>query len=357
MLLRRFCLAFVFCLASVSSALAQNWSFDARSIALGSVSGKDNLASRMVDEQRHYKSIVIPLGLFQVLRDFDRFKPESDEFDLVRAIEYSASPLHYQFGRDQESASGTESVHRHPERDRQPRPERLSRLQAGETARGRRSGQPVVGRDDPRQRRARAVRSRASIVGAGPYLSMRERWPRSIRESSTSLTATTALRFHEHELSARQRPFRARSRWRSPAATAGALPPTGGRIVTASMSRPTTTTSTASATNTPTLLLRLDTDAAGTADDQSAPAIAAVDRAHERRLRHAASPSTSGWRPFSAASRSGSGSTASRIGLTGQDVEQTTYLLGNLFLGRTTSSRAGRFRRTTCASSCRRTIT
>jgi hypothetical protein len=103
--LLRFCLALVFCLSSVAPALAQNWSFDARSIALGSVSGKDNLASRMVDEQRHYRSIVIPLGLFQVLRDFDQFKPESDNFDLVRVIEYSASPLHYQFGRDQESAN------------------------------------------------------------------------------------------------------------------------------------------------------------------------------------------------------------------------------------------------------------
>ena len=104
-MLLRVLLALVFCLSSVAPALAQNWSFDARSIALGSVSGKDNLASRMVDEQRRYRSIVIPLGLFQVLRDFDQFKPESDNFDLVRVIEYSASPLHYQFGRDQESAN------------------------------------------------------------------------------------------------------------------------------------------------------------------------------------------------------------------------------------------------------------
>ena len=106
MVLRNLCLAFVFSLVSVSSALAQNWSFDARSIALGNVSGGDNLASRMVEEQRNYRSIVIPLGLFQVLRDFDRFKPESDEFDLVRTIEYAAAPLHLQFGRDQESVTG-----------------------------------------------------------------------------------------------------------------------------------------------------------------------------------------------------------------------------------------------------------
>ena len=102
-MLIRVSLALIVCLSWAGSAAAQNWSFDARNIALGSVSGKYNLASRMVDEQRHYRSIVIPLGLFQVLRDFDRFKPESEEFDLVRVIEYSASPLHYQFGRDQES--------------------------------------------------------------------------------------------------------------------------------------------------------------------------------------------------------------------------------------------------------------
>src|SRR5215510_5533773 len=104
--LLRLSLALFLCVSLASPALAQNSSFDARSIALGAVSGKDNLASRMVDEQRNYKSIVIPLGLFQVLRDFDRFKPESDDFDLIRVIEYSASPLHYQFGRDQEAANG-----------------------------------------------------------------------------------------------------------------------------------------------------------------------------------------------------------------------------------------------------------
>jgi hypothetical protein len=96
----------VFCLASAGSAFAQGWSFDARTIALGDVSGKSNLASRMIEDQRQYRSIVIPLGLFQVLRNLDVFKPESDDFDLVRMIEYSASPLHLQFGRDQESVTG-----------------------------------------------------------------------------------------------------------------------------------------------------------------------------------------------------------------------------------------------------------
>jgi hypothetical protein len=169
---RRFSLALVFCLVSVNSALAQNWSFDARSVALGSVSGKDNLASRMVEEHRRYRSIVIPLGLFQVLRDLDRFKPESEEFDFVRAIEYAAAPLHYQFGRDQESESGRElftdirsatlsrdlSDYRGYKLANQPVAEGLASPSWGATIRvtGDRGG-PFQG----------------VYVGAGPYLSMR----------------------------------------------------------------------------------------------------------------------------------------------------------------------------------------
>ena len=168
----RFGLVLAFCLMSVSSALAQNWSFDARSVALGAVSGKDNLASRMVEEHRRYRTIVIPLGLFQVLRDMDRFKPESEEFDFVRAIEYAASPLHYQFGRDQESESGRElftdirsatlsrdlSDYRGYKLSNQPVAEGLASPSWGATIRvtGDRGG-PFQG----------------VYVGAGPYLSMR----------------------------------------------------------------------------------------------------------------------------------------------------------------------------------------
>ena len=162
----------MFCLTGVASAQAQNWSFDARNIAMGAVSGKDNLASRMVDEQRPYRSIVIPLGLFQVLRDFDRFKPESDEFDLIRVIEYSASPLHYQFGRDQESFNERDlftdirkatvsrdlSDYRGYKLANQPASEGLANPSWGATIRvsGEKGG-PFQG----------------VYVGAGPYLSMR----------------------------------------------------------------------------------------------------------------------------------------------------------------------------------------
>jgi hypothetical protein len=93
---------------SASPAFAQNWSFDARQIAMGSVGGgNENLASQMMSEAKGYKSIVLPFGLFQVLRNLDVFKPDSDEFDIVKAIEYAAAPLHYQFERDtNEAVSG-----------------------------------------------------------------------------------------------------------------------------------------------------------------------------------------------------------------------------------------------------------
>ena len=92
-------------LLCVHDARAQNWSFDARKIGLGATGGSENLASKMVDDARQYKSIVLPLGLLQVIGDFDRLSPTSDDFDLVRTIEYAAAPLHYQLGRDYNDAA------------------------------------------------------------------------------------------------------------------------------------------------------------------------------------------------------------------------------------------------------------
>ena len=87
-------------LLSVPDATAQNWSFDARKIGLGSPTGGENAASRMIEEEGEYRAIVLPFGLIQVFRDFDRLNPSNDEFDLVRTIEYAAAPLHYTIGRD-----------------------------------------------------------------------------------------------------------------------------------------------------------------------------------------------------------------------------------------------------------------
>jgi hypothetical protein len=61
----RIAIAALFVLLLVSSqAQAQSWSFDARKIALGGESS-DNLATEIVDEQRPYRAIVLPFGLFQ----------------------------------------------------------------------------------------------------------------------------------------------------------------------------------------------------------------------------------------------------------------------------------------------------
>ena len=86
-------------------AFAQNWSFDARRIGLGGVGSTANVALSIVDEQRKYKAIVLPFGLAQVLPNLPKLDPTKDDFDLVRAIEYSASPIHYIIGRDDSSTA------------------------------------------------------------------------------------------------------------------------------------------------------------------------------------------------------------------------------------------------------------
>ena len=84
---------------TASSACAQNYSFDARRIALGGAGGTPNLASKMVERQRRYRSIVIPVGLVKLLSDVRVFFPTRDDFDFSRAVEYAYSPLHQVFGR------------------------------------------------------------------------------------------------------------------------------------------------------------------------------------------------------------------------------------------------------------------
>jgi hypothetical protein len=94
------------CLLCSNLALAQNWSFDARAIALGGVGSSGNLSSKMIDEQRDYRSIVLPFGLIQVLKNRNIFNPDSTEFDPVRSAEYAAAPIHYVIGRDSSSNAG-----------------------------------------------------------------------------------------------------------------------------------------------------------------------------------------------------------------------------------------------------------
>ena len=84
----------------INTASAQNWSFDARKVGMGSPGGGENVASQMIEEVGPYRAIVLPFGLIQVFRDFDRLNPSKDEFDIARTVEYAASPLHYTIGRD-----------------------------------------------------------------------------------------------------------------------------------------------------------------------------------------------------------------------------------------------------------------
>ena len=84
---------------TASSASAQNYSFDARRVALGGVGGTPNLASKLVERQRRYRSILIPVGLVKVLSDVRVFFPNRDDFDFSRAVEFAYSPLHHVFGR------------------------------------------------------------------------------------------------------------------------------------------------------------------------------------------------------------------------------------------------------------------
>ena len=99
-MVRRILLSVFVCALSAGHASAQNWSFDARKVALGSPGGGENLASKMIEEEREYRAIVLPFGLIQVFRDFNKLNPSNDQFDLIRTMEYSAAPLHYTLGRE-----------------------------------------------------------------------------------------------------------------------------------------------------------------------------------------------------------------------------------------------------------------
>jgi hypothetical protein len=94
------CFLMIF-LVSCSVLLAQGFSGDARRIAMGGIGYTDNLASKMIEDEREYRSIIIPLGLFQLLGDLDRFDPDDkDKFDPILGMEYAANPLYLVFGRD-----------------------------------------------------------------------------------------------------------------------------------------------------------------------------------------------------------------------------------------------------------------
>jgi len=97
-------------LGLAAPAGAQNWSGDARKIGMGGVGSNENLAAKTIEKDESYRVIVLPFGLFQVLENPDIFDPSSDDFDLVRAFEYAASPLHYTFNRN-DTGTGADFIH------------------------------------------------------------------------------------------------------------------------------------------------------------------------------------------------------------------------------------------------------
>jgi hypothetical protein len=85
--------------STASPVFAQNYSFDARRIALGGAAGTPNIAAKLVERQRRYTSILIPVGLIKVLSNVRVFYPNREDFDFSRAVEFASSPLHHVFGR------------------------------------------------------------------------------------------------------------------------------------------------------------------------------------------------------------------------------------------------------------------
>ena len=99
--------AIVLLASAASPVFAQNYSFDARRIALGGAGGTPNVSSKLVEQERRYKSILIPVGLVKVLSNVRVFYPNREDFDFSRAVEYSTNPFHFVFGRSKDITAGS----------------------------------------------------------------------------------------------------------------------------------------------------------------------------------------------------------------------------------------------------------
>jgi hypothetical protein len=87
----------------VLPANAQNFTGDARLVAMGGIGGHANDAMSLAGNARSYHSIGLPIGLFQVLKNTNIFNPSDKEFNPMRAIELASSPLHYTFALGENS--------------------------------------------------------------------------------------------------------------------------------------------------------------------------------------------------------------------------------------------------------------
>ena len=93
--------------------------------------------------------------------------PTKDEFDLVRAIEYSASPIHYIVGRD-DTSTASAFITDLRNGDVEPGPERLPRLLAGHEHRRRKGSRRRTGATRSRSAKRPTGRSRGSTSAPDP---------------------------------------------------------------------------------------------------------------------------------------------------------------------------------------------
>lgn len=91
--------ALLVCACMSLSSFGQSFTGDARRIGMGGTGDNENAGSQMIDDQRQYKSIVVPLGLIQVIKDRRYFDPSNDAFNPVRLLEDAANPLHLSLRR------------------------------------------------------------------------------------------------------------------------------------------------------------------------------------------------------------------------------------------------------------------
>src|SRR5262245_17454934 len=91
-----------------TAGFGQNFSGDARWIAMGSAAEQKNMAldfaGRVNGENPSYRAIPVPLGLLQVLRHPKIFDPGDPDFNPVRAMEYASNPMHLTLFRNRGDA-------------------------------------------------------------------------------------------------------------------------------------------------------------------------------------------------------------------------------------------------------------
>lgn len=85
------------------TASGQGLVMDARIVAMGGGGGNSpNIARKMAPPRGRAEIVIpIPLGLIHVFKGgFDKFKPSTDGFDPLLAVETAGNPLYYRFGAD-----------------------------------------------------------------------------------------------------------------------------------------------------------------------------------------------------------------------------------------------------------------